>query len=274
MGNFMRSNLPISKKFRREIRTISTAISDIDSELHYDMNKCPRGLATIINVKDFQDSSKTRQGTDKDAEKMKIFFLDLGFMVDQYDNPSKSEILIVLKEAAEEDYSDLYCYACVILSHGDEGVIWGTDLPVRITELVEPFCEKKLAGKPKLFFFQACRGQDTMKPFKDVDYTKSSLKIYELPNMSDFLFCYSTVSGFYAHRHPNKGSPYIQILEKVFRKYADQQNITQMLSRVNYKLTEDKLEDKCYQIGSFTSQMRKDFSFFSGQKNCTLTIFE
>ena len=108
--------------------------------LHYEMNKFPRGLATIISVGDFQDSSKTHYGMDKDATRMKNLFLDLGFMVDQYNNLSKSELLNALNEAAEEDYSDLCCYACITLSHGHKGVVYGNDSAVKITELIEPFC--------------------------------------------------------------------------------------------------------------------------------------
>ena len=45
----------------------------------------------------------------------------------------------------------------MILSHGEEGTVYGTDGPVEIKDLVEPFkghrCQS-LAGKPKLFFIQ------------------------------------------------------------------------------------------------------------------------
>ncbi len=58
---------------------------------------------------------------------------------------------------SEEDHSDADCFVCVILSHGKEGVIYGTNGTIKIDSLVSNFkgdrCES-LAGKPKLFFIQ------------------------------------------------------------------------------------------------------------------------
>jgi len=44
-----------------------------------------------------------------------------------------------------------------VLSHGDEGQVFGTDGEIQITKLVEPLkrCQS-LHGKPKLFFIQVC----------------------------------------------------------------------------------------------------------------------
>ena len=59
--------------------------------------------------------------------------------------------------ASRQNHADSDCFACAILSHGDEGVVYGTDAKVKIDDLVEPLkganC-KTLAGKPKLFFIQ------------------------------------------------------------------------------------------------------------------------
>lgn len=58
---------------------------------------------------------------------------------------------------AKQDHTNSDCFVCFILSHGDEGYVYGTDNKVPIDELVLPFkghaCPS-LAGKPKLFFIQ------------------------------------------------------------------------------------------------------------------------
>ena len=58
---------------------------------------------------------------------------------------------------AEEDHSDADCFVCVILSHGEEGVVYGTDGKVPLEKLLGYFkganCPT-LAEKPKLFFIQ------------------------------------------------------------------------------------------------------------------------
>lgn len=59
--------------------------------------------------------------------------------------------------ASKEDHKNNASFVCVLLSHGDEGVIYGTDGPERFDTLAKYFrgdyCAG-LVGKPKLFFIQ------------------------------------------------------------------------------------------------------------------------
>lgn len=66
-------------------------------------------------------------------------------------------ILNPLFIAAELDHRDNDCFTCAILSHGEDGFIWGIDRMIPINDLMEPFKGNKclsLAGKPKIFFIQ------------------------------------------------------------------------------------------------------------------------
>ena len=58
---------------------------------------------------------------------------------------------------AEFDHSKNDCFGVAILSHGDEGIVYGVDKIVLIDALVAPFkgdrC-KSLLGKPKIFIIQ------------------------------------------------------------------------------------------------------------------------
>lgn len=59
--------------------------------------------------------------------------------------------------ASEEDHSDSSCFACILLSHGEEGMIYGSDgaMPIKsMTSLFRGDMCKSLVGKPKLFFIQ------------------------------------------------------------------------------------------------------------------------
>lgn len=62
-----------------------------------------------------------------------------------------------LLAASEEDHSNSACFACVLLSHGEENLIYGTDGMIAIKDLTSHFrgdrC-KSLLEKPKLFFIQ------------------------------------------------------------------------------------------------------------------------
>ena len=67
-----------------------------------------------------------------------------------------------LQEVAKLDHSPYSCFVCCISSHGTrEGIVGTDDEVVNIRDLTSPLCASKcesLAGKPKLFFVDACRG--------------------------------------------------------------------------------------------------------------------
>lgn len=62
-----------------------------------------------------------------------------------------------LLAASEEDHRNSACFACILLSHGEENLIYGTDGVTAIKDLTAHFrgdrC-KTLLEKPKLFFIQ------------------------------------------------------------------------------------------------------------------------
>jgi hypothetical protein len=62
-----------------------------------------------------------------------------------------------LLAVARNNHEDADCFACAILSHGEEGYVYGKDKAIQIDRLVGPFKGHRclsLAGKPKLFFIQ------------------------------------------------------------------------------------------------------------------------
>jgi len=61
---------------------------------------------------------------------------------------------------AGKDHTDCDGFAMALLSHGDEGQVYGTDGVMQIKKLVEPLkqCES-LHGKPKLFIVQVCMSE-------------------------------------------------------------------------------------------------------------------
>lgn len=58
---------------------------------------------------------------------------------------------------SEEDHGERACFICVLLSHGGEGTLFGTDRPVPLQQLTSSLTAERcpsLKGKPKLFFIQ------------------------------------------------------------------------------------------------------------------------
>ena len=67
--------------------------------------------------------------------------------------------------AADLDHKDNDCFVCAILSHGEDGFVWGKDKKIPINDLMEPFKGNKcvsLAGKPKIFFIQVSNALSSM----------------------------------------------------------------------------------------------------------------
>ena len=136
--------------------------NSIDLADCYAMNTTPRGYFMLINNKHFLPPSGMenypRNGTDVDGEALQALFQEMGFVVDAHFNLSVYEMRKKFKAAAAKDYSGFSCFCCCVLSHGQEGVLYGTDGTIDIREMTSYFHGRNLSGKPKLFFFQACQG--------------------------------------------------------------------------------------------------------------------
>ena len=135
----------------------------------YLMNTNPRGLFILVNNKKFLPCSGmheyTRNGTDEDAKCMKDLFEELGYQIQDHKNISVYEMRKIFKQASLLNFSEYSALAVCILSHGQEGVVYGIDGTIDIKEITGFFRGKNLAGKPKMFFFQACQGKCLISSF-------------------------------------------------------------------------------------------------------------
>uniref|UniRef100_A0A4W3GAQ1 Caspase 7, apoptosis-related cysteine peptidase n=1 Tax=Callorhinchus milii TaxID=7868 RepID=A0A4W3GAQ1_CALMI len=146
----------------REVDVSDPCIRVVTPMFLYNMNFKKLGKCMIINNKNFDAKTgmNVRNGTDTDAGNLQKCFHSLGFNVSVYNDQTCRQMENILKRAAQENHSDHACFACILLSHGDEGLIYGTDGPMPIKTLTSLFrgdmC-KSLVGKPKLFFIQVTR---------------------------------------------------------------------------------------------------------------------
>ncbi|XP_069835864.1 caspase-7 isoform X2 [Dendropsophus ebraccatus] len=237
------------------------------------------GKCIIINNKNFHQETGMciRNGTDKDAGDLRLCFKSLGFDVQVYNDQSCNAMEKLLQNVAQQNHSDSACFACILLSHGEEGQIYGTDGAMAIKSLTTLFrgdkC-KSLVGKPKLFFIQACRGSDFDEgiqtdsgPANDTLETDANPR-YKIPVEADFLFAYSTVPGYYSWRNPGRGSWFVQALCSILNEHGKQLEIMQILTRVNYMVAtnfESWSDDPRYsekkQIPCVVSMLTKELYF-------------
>ena len=232
-------------------------IHSLSRKASYSMKAIPRGKAIIINNKCFFGRLGERKGTDEDATALVRLFQWLMFEVKRLNDQKSFEIQGALKKLADEDHSKYDCVIVAILSHGMDGGIYGTDdKAVSVEELTGYFkSSHSLAGKPKLFFLQACRGttMDQGIAMDGLDAPDAEKFIQEvlaedeadaklasaIPSDADFLLSYATTPGFVSWRHQAKGSWYIQALVEVFERYACKEDLMSMLTMVNDKVAKD-----------------------------------
>jgi caspase 7 len=240
-----------------------------DVEYVYDMNHRKRGKFIIINNKTFQSQTKMpeRSGTDKDAAALYSIFLKFGFDVTLLKDQTTEQMTIIMRDAGRENHSDYDCFGVAVLSHGDEGVIFGVDGIISIDRFVNPIKQcKSLVGKPKIFFFQACRGTDLDCGIESDAVGETGRPKLMIPLEADCLYAYSTVPGYFSWRNSAKGSWFVQALTQILqRPESGKMDLVRILTRVNHAVAyqfesnASKPEmNRKKQIPSIVSMLTKD----------------
>lgn len=247
----------------------------------YNMKHKNRGIAVIFNNKVFHRRLQMgdRQGTDVDCENMYNLLSTMGFDdIRTFHDSTVKEMRQEMQQVSKEDHTQNDCLVCVILSHGEEGYVFGQDDKVPIDELVLPFkgnnCPS-LGGKPKLFFIQACRGTDLDSGVEVSDAAPDEEESMEeevvmrrIPTEADFLMAYSVVPGYFAWRNSSRGSWFVQAIYDVFSEHWEKMDVLSMMTRVNKKVAYDfqsnaskEFMNRKKQIPCITSMLTKDVYF-------------
>ncbi|XP_043916402.1 caspase-8-like [Protopterus annectens] len=213
----------------------------------YRMNNTTRGYCVIINNYQFQMPLPPRKGSDTDADNLNRVFTWLGFEVLVYRDKTKAGILTIMREMKMKDHSLRDCFVCCVLTHGEDGSVYGTDAQlVSIREITAFFtCSEcqTLTDKPKLFFIQACQGKESQQAcFLQADARSSTTHTNEvksiIPNEGDFLVGMATVPGYLSYRHIWNGTWYIQALCRHLRMCVPQgEDILSILTKVNSEVS-------------------------------------
>ncbi|NXF68734.1 CASP8 protein, partial [Ciccaba nigrolineata] len=200
----------------------------------YKMTSRPRGVCLILNNHNFAKAReavpepknmKDRNGTDVDAAALRRVFSKLHFTIAEYRDLTAEEIRKIVNIYRCEDHKDKDCFVCCILSHGKKGIVYGVDgQEVPIQELTTSFTGQNchsLAGKPKVFFVQACQGDacqkgvtietDSGEQDSSVE-TDARFQLDCIPAEADFLLGMATLQDYVSYRSPRQGTWYIQAL--------------------------------------------------------------
>ncbi|GFU33617.1 caspase-3 [Nephila pilipes] len=227
-----------------EAKVLETNSTNIfKKRLCYKMNSKPIGYCMIINNVDF-DLLQRRDGSDEDAVALESLFRMLGYEVTPKRNLTAEKMEINLTEFKEQNkWSSVDSCVLIILSHGDsvanQDIIYGTDSDyMKKMDIYQMFdninCES-LRFKPKMFFFQACRGINEDSGGY-VSESTDAAKIVKIPSMSDLLVAHSTLPNHLSYRHLIKGAWFCQDLVQVFSEDYATQDLETMLKTVAQKV--------------------------------------
>ena len=181
-----------------------------------------------------------RTGSNDDVKNLISLFDDFNFTTRLRNNQTQSDMLTLLTETAEKDFSRYDCFVCVILSHGSKDGIYGTDEQMIKVEAITKLFRRdecpSLEGKPKIFLIQACRGSQQDRVPIESDSDPIPFSSSSLPADADFLICFASAPGHQSYRQPLLGSWFISSIFEVFNEYAEREHLMDMMLRVNKRV--------------------------------------
>uniref|UniRef100_A0AAQ4QBA7 Caspase-3 n=1 Tax=Gasterosteus aculeatus aculeatus TaxID=481459 RepID=A0AAQ4QBA7_GASAC len=234
-----------------------------EDKYRYKMDYPCMGTCVIINNKTFDPKTglSPRNGTDVDAAELEKTFSRLGYKVTVANDQTADQMVDLLADVSKQDHRKSASFVCALLSHGDEDGIYGTD-GVSMMPKNTITCQAHACRSLK-----ACRGTDTDRGVNfDADSTDGQM-LQSIPLEADFLYAYSTPSGYYSWRNTQNGSCFMQSLCEILHSFS-QLELMQIMTRVNYEValhfesSSDKLGySGKKQIPCIMSMLTKDFYF-------------
>jgi len=149
-------------------------------------------------------------GTWSDIQAVEKAFYPLGFNVlKPPQNLDKAHLIAQAKSIAAAIDPRSSFFVCVIKTHGAEGdFLWARDSLYHVNELINIFVRENcpaLAGKPKLFIIEACRGPNYGIGIKPPNYPQVNASSSD----PDIVICWSTMQGFVSW-NTGEGGVFIQ----------------------------------------------------------------
>ena len=194
----------------------------------YYMNSGLHGICVIINNQNFALHHE-RVGTQVDEENLTQCFRYLGYNIEVYRDLTAHQIQSVFSHYSNDcDHTNNDSFVVCILSHGEDGQIFGTDSKsVQLKSIVGKLTAEcvSLTGKPKLFFIQACRGVDKSVGIELASDSGSLILPHStepvqivsdnnpvtIPADADFFFGYATPPGNVSWRNTAHGSMHLVV---------------------------------------------------------------
>ena len=176
------------------------AQSRIQNEV-YKMTSNPCGYCVIINIINFdEDDQMERSDSIKSVNLIRETFNNLNFKVKMFHDLNDIQIISKLNDLMNSEECDSHeCFVLYIHSHGKEDGFITADGKVfnfhDILNLLTNAKCKKLIRKPKLVFFDCCRGEHYSTDFSDFDFQKNNFENPDGTLFNDLHICFSTLNS-------------------------------------------------------------------------------
>ncbi|XP_065493795.1 caspase-8-like isoform X2 [Caloenas nicobarica] len=208
----------------------------------YKMKNNPHGYCVILNNYSFKNLSQRREGTQKDGEAVKEVFTWLQFETVEHMDLEAKQIRAKVEEYSKKDHSNMDCFVCFILSHGEKDKIKGID-----DELA---CQGSV-GHP------AVPLQEDGSGHLETDAVPQT----SIPDQADILVGMATVEDYECYRDIKTGSVYVQCLcEKMKSLCPLRKDLVTILTAVNNEVS-SRVFKASKQMPKITSTLRKQLIF-------------
>ncbi|XP_068616144.1 caspase-2 [Brachionichthys hirsutus] len=283
-------------------------LSHSDCQQSYRMISSPRGFALVISNVTFDPCAAPdlgpRKGGEVDDEVLRKVFTELDYVVTVHRDLSAQSIRKCIENFCQLPGHRAVdsCVVC-LLSHGVEGAIYGTDGELlQLDWVFEAFDNSHcplLQNKPKMFFIQACRGDEMDCGVEQIDGPARTCSPSceqrdagregegdtdsrngggdgrprnKLPQRSDMICGFASLKGqtscTAAMRNTRKGSWFIQELNTALRLHARDTHLADILVQVNCSIKKREANAPgtayhcCKEMSEFTSSLCKDLFLF------------
>ncbi|XP_019789420.2 caspase-2 isoform X1 [Tursiops truncatus] len=260
-------------------------------QLAYRLQSRPRGLALVLSNVHFtgEKDLEFRSGGDVDHSTLVTLFKLLGYKVHVLLDQTAQEMQEKLRDFAQLP-AHRVMDSCIValLSHGMEGGVYGVDgMLLQLQEVFRLFDNANcpsLQNKPKMFFIQACRGDETDRGVdqqdgknherslecEESDASKEEGLKMRLPTRSDMICGYACLRGTAAMRNTKRGSWYVEALTQVFCERACDKHVADMLVEVNALIKEREGYapgtefHRCKEMSEYCSTLCRHLYLFPG----------
>ncbi|XP_069618265.1 caspase-7-like [Ranitomeya imitator] len=211
------------------------------------MSNASKSRAVIIGITEFHPRSggsgttlPPRKSVKHDIKRLHRVLSSLGFAVSLYTDISGNEIREIYQRESKKPQGD--CFISILSSHGEEGIIYdfyGEPVLLRdLYDLISPHNSPALAGIPKLFFIQACRGSK-LDEGTELQTDSAPLHISAFSHIDflprDTVVMFASSEGYAAFNNP-LGSFFLKALYDLLSGSEKDLELTQLLTRLAYRV--------------------------------------